>query len=828
MAKSLALGLAAASLPLLVLSQQNTPGGLYFHVPRGSNNRVNEKTAAVNNPNRLFFSNNNARGGYNVGELPSNEYQNQDQQYQMQWFMSESNDKSDGKDSFLEIEWGQLQGCGADAQGDKVHKCETKIEMMCQDALSETNDNVNALNDALRLRNGKNKDSALNFQYEKKYLPDPNGACYRDDGRRDLNGRMFNIPRARQRNPVPIKDWCKTQCANSGFDYFGLQAGRQCFCGNSFGKYGRVDDSACNRKCHNPEDDIDYKCGGNWLNNVYLTERHVNLDPENRNQKNQRRQQSINNDAGIHESWEYYDRCKDHRPGFSSNFETRSGFECFSERQEMWYNEATPWLDVAYFVDDQDVDDLCTGFTSPDTYPGWVPKGECVEVYSGTIRKHKSHLSEAECGQNNDNNGVWMYFYDKWTQKIFDDENGNEIASEVQCLAQQSRFPDEKLVWGRPLDWQDLANDVTSAEQCLILAPLPTCEAVRRTRANIISNDDDTYGRTDPHGGSEPAQMPRYKWRIPKFQQDKRCVMRIRQFIRAAAKPFPLTEATRKMEINGQPLTIAMPQYMSRGGQVVFQDRTHVFNLVNRPSSFKTNSDFSGVIHNLVIRGKRGNIVQTFPAVEYDFSPNRLYMNNNDAVHIQWTGSNSHDNDGNSDGQAGDDGEGQGGTDRNNFMQLLHFKENFPIPYEYANFFKDVKTVLWVPSDEANPNFMDLSLDQQVFDLELAFMSGGYYWCRYQQDCDNSVQSKQQIQERMDNTSPTFKGAVFVPKNDQTTFYMSMRNNNFSNRSQKGRIFVGQQPELKEGEYVPTIDHAMTETCGKTMYYNQYTDPTLN
>merc|ERR1712174_30615 len=524
------------------------------------------------------------------------------------------------------------------------------------------------------------------------------------------------------------KDWCKTQCANSGFDYFGLQAGRQCFCGNSFGKYGRVDDSACNRKCHNPEDDIDYKCGGNWLNNVYLTERHVNLDPENRNQKNQRRQQSINNDAGIHESWEYYDRCKDHRPGFSGNFETRSGFECFSERQEMWYNEATPWLDVAYFVDEDDVDDLCTGFTSPDTYPGWVP----------------------------------------------------------------------------------------------------TCEAVRRTRANIISNDDDTYGRTDPHGGSEPAQMPRYKWRIPKFQQDKRCVMRIRQFIRGGLKPFPLTEATRKMEINGQPLTIAMPQYMSRGGQVVFQDRTHVFNLVNRPSSFKTNSDFSGVIHNLVIRGKRGNIVQTFPAVEYDFSPNRLYMNNNDAVHIQWTGSNSHDNDGNSDGQAGDDGEGQGGTDRNNFMQLLHFKENFPIPYEYANFFKDVKTVLWVPSDEANPNFMDLSLDQQVFDLELAFMSGGYYWCRYQQDCDNSVQSKQQIQERMDNTSPTFKGAVFVPKNDQTTFYMSMRNNNFSNRSQKGRIFVGQQPALKEGEYVPTIDHAMTETCGKTMYYNQYTDPTLN
>ncbi len=67
-----------------------------------------------------------------------------------------------------------------------------------------------------------------------------------------------------------------------------------------------------------------------------------------------------------------------------------------------------------------------------------------------------------------------------------------------------------------------------------------------------------------------------------------------------------------------------------------FSDRSHTFAIKRRPPSL---DPFT--IHNVAVKGKRGNIVQTYPGVEYDFTPHRLHVSTGDMIHFQWTGSNT-------------------------------------------------------------------------------------------------------------------------------------------------------------------------------------------
>ena len=61
--------------------------------------------------------------------------------------------------------------------------------------------------------------------------------------------------------------------------------------------------------------------------------------------------------------------------------------------------------------------------------------------------------------------------------------------------------------------------------------------------------------------------------------------------------------------------------------------RTHAFAIRTLPDDMAENCT---LIYNLNVRGTRGNIVQVYPGVEYDFVPNRLEMAIDDCIHIQF------------------------------------------------------------------------------------------------------------------------------------------------------------------------------------------------
>jgi len=59
---------------------------------------------------------------------------------------------------------------------------------------------------------------------------------------------------------------CQSFCRDKGFKYAATQNGNECFCGDTYGKYGRVAETKCDKTCAGNSKE---KCGGYWGNAVY-------------------------------------------------------------------------------------------------------------------------------------------------------------------------------------------------------------------------------------------------------------------------------------------------------------------------------------------------------------------------------------------------------------------------------------------------------------------------------------------------------------------------------------------------------------------------------
>jgi len=170
-----------------------------------------------------------------------------------------------------------------------------------------------------------------------------------------------------------------------------------------------------------------------------------------------------------------------------------------------------------------------------------------------------------------------------------------------------------------------------------------------------------------------------------------------------------------------------------------FQDRSHMFSIYPRPASTYSECNY---IYNLNVRGKRGNIVETYPAVEYDFVPERLVITTSDCIHLQWTGNDN------------SEGEGTGNSgDRSNFVQIASLNNNYPLNASLVNYI-----------DPSNPNFITTVRR-------------------------NALAAMGNIDPELNDASPYYDAGI-LSFNHGIYYYMSTRNNNFSNRSQKGAIIV--------------------------------------
>ena len=109
---------------------------------------------------------------------------------------------------------------------------------------------------------------------------------------------------------------------------------------------------------------------------------------------------------------------------------------------------------------------------------------------------------------------------------------------------------------------------------------------------------------------------------------------------------------------------------------------------------------------------------------------------------------------------------------------------NYPTPYdkipEGAGLFSNAE-VLWSSATEDQRSHIDYA----VF-----FASAGYYQCYSNDVCgDESVQTKTPMNQLLNNAPASFEGALFRLARG-TYYYICSRNNNFTNRSQKGVIVV--------------------------------------
>jgi len=276
------------------------------------------------------------------------------------------------------------------------------------------------------------------------------------------------------------------------------------------------------------------------------------------------------------------------------------------------------------------------------------------------------------------------------------------------------------------------------------------------------------FNRDNHLGNGVAGHTNVYNWTLPTSKTEScinsdscACILRLRYNVSTAEIPWTLDSTSNggNSPVTGDPYALVGGNNLSLALDTseygrTFQDRSYVFTIAPRPKGVSSGAS----IYNLNIRGKRGNIVQAYPAVEYDFTPNNLAITTGDYVHFQWTGCDTN--------PAGQAGEGIDQTDRSNIVQMSSLAANYP--YTDA---------------EISGKGINKLFENDADRVSMAFLN--------QQGCSETTNDQDPTNcGKLNAASAYYNGGLIRMNNTGTFFYMSTRNNNFSNRTQKGTLIV--------------------------------------
>jgi len=695
----------------------------YVHQPRSSNNRLNEKSANRKNGNRLFDSQNNNRGGYNVGEMGStNGFQNNNNAFATDsivfdydnndWANNNAAGRKQFEEVFLEgstqsVTWTAQHGCG-----NAKNNCNMVFEYTC-DTHPQDNKNFLQANTA-----------------------EPT----------NTNSAQFQLQAANTK--WQTAEWRRYQTIT--------------------GTRVQLSNGANTNTPNDP----------NNIRNIAQTFQNNNNDRE-----------------GRHESEEYYI--------FAKNRERNKGL--FTADQKLQGNDQTKTR--------QNPGGTRRGLEVPeerDYFPYWQPSiWRPVAIFHNDVAECQTQMAAKSAANEVKSACV------PTAQQINGGKNNNQLAelvkqkNEADCTAQDGVWYSEKfdMPAGYPFcvkaAWSQVNNLGNVGETGNGGLPqnwdwkLPTVDQFAASGCYVYSAedaDDQKYVRVVTRLRYNMTTMD-----YAPYATTAACNQNKKGNVQSPVEQNPTVD----VGVDMQGLRLALNT--AQTGRT-FQDRSHVFRVMKMQDKGATNAAMKNAnkIINVSVQGKRGNIVQTFPAVEYDFWPKIVEMNIGDCAAFQWTGSNTHNN-GNpaGDGQAGDAGEGRGGSDRSNLIQIMDKNSTYPAPLDKAvvdDFFANSKVFQTYTGNRVSSGTpltvgAALTADQAQTktgrDAQLYFLSAGYYAAgeaAVGQAIGNDGDGELNV--LLNNTPASMRGMTVCPEKRGTYEFTCTRNNNFSNRDQKLTIIV--------------------------------------